>query len=218
MRLQSARLLYTLLTYVESKATMHLEKILTGYLRSVRDEDAEVGKIIVRCAEVTGKYTAPEIWGAILLPRLLLKGASSSEQIGLIIIMAALVRTGDRDSVSKYISTISSSLMAEEVCAANNPEMLEELLLLIEDIIDAADAGDALTPEVSFSLFATMVNVRAASGLNLFTNFTRGMNKLAQAQSFELQDLYNAHTSELLNSPIVAGCVIATFRIRLLYH
>lgn len=196
VRLQSAKLLLTLLEYAEEKATMHLEKLLAGYFKSVRDEEQEISDLVVRCVEMTGKYTKPENWKAHVLPRLTSRGVSTGEQIAQLIVVGGLIRGAmTQFAVEEHLVEIATALAQEDVCAMASPELLDELLLLIGDVIEAA--GGDMSPALSELLFAAMLHSRAASS-HIEVEFQSSLGQLAESQSLDLLELYRTHTPALL--------------------
>lgn len=90
---------------------------------------------------------------------------------------------------------IAKALANEDVCAVGSAELLDELLLLIADIIDAA--GDSMSAELSELLFIAMQHARASSS-HIEGEFTNVLTQLAESQSVEIADLYKTHTPSLL--------------------
>jgi len=195
IRMQSAKLLLSLLEYAESKSTIHIEKLLGGYYTSVRDEEPEIAEVVVKCAEMTGKYTAAATWITHTVPRLGAKQISSSEQVAQLIVLGSLIRgAGKGPQVAEVLPDIAEALASEDVCGVPNPELLDELIVLVGDMLDACAE---VTPELSRPLFDAMVNARAVSG-HMDREFTATMTRLAEMQGLDLQGLYSAHTPALL--------------------
>jgi hypothetical protein len=67
-------------------------------------------------------------------------------------------RGGRQAQLEEHLVTICQALSSEDVCAAANPELLDELLLLIGDIIQIAGAN--CTAELSELMFIAMINGR----------------------------------------------------------
>jgi len=197
VRLQSAKLLLTLLEYAEGKATMHLEKLLAGYFKAVRDEEQEISDLAVQCVEVTGMYTDPANWKSHVLPRLTSRGVSIGEQIAQLIVVGGLIRGSLKKwPVDEHLVDIARALAHEDVCAVASPEALDELLLLVGDIIEAAASTD-MTPELSELLFTAMLHARAASS-HIEEEFHSTLVALADSQSMDTVELYRTHTPLLL--------------------
>jgi hypothetical protein len=65
---------------------------------------------------------------------------------------------GRQAQLEEHLVTICQALSSEDVCAAANPELLDELLLLIGDIIQIVGAN--CTAELSELMFVAMLNGR----------------------------------------------------------
>ena len=194
IRRQSAKLLLSLLQYAETKATIHIEKLLGGYYKSVRDEEPDISDTIVKCVEVTGKFTEPSTWIKHTVPRLGATGVSSTEMIGQLIVLGGLIRGADNAAVDVCLPDIAEALTNEDVCGVANPELLDEMFLLINDMLDATPK---CSPDLSRPLFDAMINARAVSS-HMDQEFTATMTRMAELQGLDLQGLYKAHTHDLL--------------------
>eukprot|EP00040_Diaphanoeca_grandis_P015851 m.81391 g.81391 ORF g.81391 m.81391 type:complete len:844 (-) comp25414_c0_seq1:127-2658(-) len=199
IRLQSAGLLLTLLTYCEDKATMHFEKILTGLVKSARDEDEEVAKRVVLCVEVCGRFTEPQTWTDMILPRLSKAGLQVGDQIAHLIVMGGLIRGGkDNKELSDHLLGIVRVLSTEAVSGVQNKEMIDELFLLVDDVLDVVAATDCLTKPLGYFTFVTMVNALAMSS-SAASQFAQSMMKLAKLMKTDVGGIYEEHLGTLLD-------------------
>lgn len=98
-------------------------------------------------------------------------------------------------AVEEHLVEIATALAQEDVCAMASPELLDELLLLIGDVIEAA--GGDMSPALSELLFAAMLHSRAASS-HIEVEFQSSLGQLAESQSLDLLELYRTHTPALL--------------------
>lgn len=80
---------------------MHFEKILSGFLKSVRDEDDRIAALVVESAEISGRFTDPQVWHDMIVPRLASPGLTVSEQTAQLIVLGALLRGADESRVCR---------------------------------------------------------------------------------------------------------------------
>eukprot|EP00035_Acanthoeca_spectabilis_P038872 m.57037 g.57037 ORF g.57037 m.57037 type:complete len:852 (+) comp9334_c0_seq1:395-2950(+) len=196
IRLQSANLLFVLLTYGEKQVTIHLEKILTALFKAVRDEEAPVGKVAVHCAEVLGVHMEPAAWADIVLPRLTTPGLSVSDQIGMLIVAGGLLRGSGQGKVGATLESLVNVTASNVVSGVQNAEMVEEIFLLAKDVLGAAqlEVADSL----AYPLFTTLINARSNMP-SAEEQFSEVIDMLAQRQSVDVPGLYARHTPTLLD-------------------
>eukprot|EP00039_Didymoeca_costata_P005825 m.85011 g.85011 ORF g.85011 m.85011 type:complete len:869 (-) comp12991_c0_seq1:13-2619(-) len=208
IRRQSAKLLRVLLIYAQGRITMHLEALLGGLYKAVRDDEVEIADIVVEAATIAGRYVEPKLWVQFVIPRLIAKGASIQEQTGYIIVVAALIRGVMKENERKgqqepsdqsFILDVCRALATEEVCTNANTELQEELLLLIADVIRAAKNLNQLTHDASGCLFMALLSVRSCNE-GLEKEFQAKIDQLAEAKTQSVEELYREHTPSLLKA------------------
>lgn len=199
IRLQSAGLLKTLLEYCEAKATMHFEKTLGCLLKAVRDEDDRIASLVVDCAEICGKHTDAKMWYDMIVPRLSSAGLTVSEQVAYLIVVGALLRGSDKAKTADHLTGIMKATSSENVSGVQNMESIDELFLLVRDALDTADQADAMSAELSYNTFLTMINALAMSGGRAKADFDENMATLARLMKIEVADVYAEHMATVLD-------------------
>eukprot|EP00037_Helgoeca_nana_P016078 m.150830 g.150830 ORF g.150830 m.150830 type:complete len:843 (+) comp23328_c0_seq2:174-2702(+) len=195
IRLQSANLLLVILMYGEKQVTIHLEKMLTALFKAVRDEDAVVGRVAVKCTEMLGRHMEAQAWSDIVLPRISTPGLPVSDQIGMLIVMGGLLRGSGQGKVGPVLVPLVTVLSSDNVSGVHNEEMVDELFLLAKDVLIAADPE--IADSLAYPLFVTIINARSNLP-SAEAQFTETVALLAERQGVDSAGLYARHTATLL--------------------
>lgn len=186
-RIKASQLLYHLVFSTEDYVTMHLEALLEGLYKAVRDEENLVSKEARKTAELVGLYVAPTTYCKLVLPHLQAVSISSSTSCSSAVsVLSALIRGGVPELLNKEFKDICSAVSSPSVSVTVTRELQLELVALIDAILLK---DNLLLEECCFMIFDILLNILSmAVDQHIMNQVIEYVDKLAEVGKFSSRD------------------------------
>eukprot|EP00795_Rhopilema_esculentum_P010870 gene10870-19690_t len=186
-RIKASQLLYHLIFYAEDHITMHLEPLLQGLYKCIRDEEEAVGREARCSAELVGLYVEPGIYFKLVLTHL--QSVSTANAVSCsnaVAVLASLIRGAVSELLNKELKEICAVISSPDVSITVTRELHQELNALVAAVLSKPGL-DFLS--LSFMLFDILLNIMSmASDPNIMKEARANLEKLSQLRGLGTVD------------------------------
>ncbi|XP_046661337.1 dynein axonemal assembly factor 5 [Homalodisca vitripennis] len=196
IRVKSAQLLCVTVQHAESCITQHLEKTLPALYRACGDPDTRVSDNIELAAQMVGYFVPPDVYCRLILP-----SVEEMTSAGVLRVLAAVLRSSVRCQVQPELSAIVEKLSLDAVCHSRQAGYQQQLLNVVSTLQQVSQE-DLIS--VTQNLFVVTISVLGlATEASITGQAQEVMKGLADCNGITVQELYERHTSALLEQVAV---------------
>ncbi|KAK3881699.1 hypothetical protein Pcinc_013855 [Petrolisthes cinctipes] len=194
-RLQSAKLLTTLVLNADKGVTQYTEKILTGLYLAAGDKETNVVRQVLECSSYLGYFVEPATYLPLVLPRLCATGHGERT----LSVLSALISSGQTDLLQPHFQEIIKAVYCEEVAFNSQTEHQSSLLQLLEGLLKNCNPSES-----SYELFNILLFIMSSSAeQENVDSALQILEILAQKTGHtEVKELFSRHTGIILEKSL----------------
>lgn len=197
-RIKTSQLLYVLLLHAEDYTTQHMQPLIQSLLRACSDDNKEVFKNALRCAELIGAFVQPEVFCKLILQAVSAQAGSNPSALE---VLASILSGCSSEVIGDYLSIIVDTLSDADVCqVSEKSDYHYALLRCVQAIISVCH--DKLE-QVNLSLFSIVITVLSISkSEEILMESEKSLDLMAKGLRLTegATGLYHQHSKQVIDS------------------